>query len=149
MDSVCNTNVNLISQEAVAVQPIEGQPGSSSSQRWFVGAADGKWTLQRTFGGLTVAQGLCAACKTVPRERRAHSLHAYFLQGGDAKRPIVYVVDRTRDGQTFSNRRVRACVGWVGAGYTPSCTTFPAVIRIPVWLQEAVRLVRHPLSPAE
>jgi acyl-CoA thioesterase-2 len=60
------------------------------------------------FGGQVLGQALSAAAKTVPVERQAHSLHAYFLRPGDVKKPIVYEVDRIRDGGSFTTRRVVA-----------------------------------------
>jgi acyl-CoA thioesterase II len=60
------------------------------------------------FGGHVLGQALSAAVKTVPVERQAHSLHAYFLRPGDVSRPIVYDVDRIRDGGSFTTRRVVA-----------------------------------------
>ena len=60
------------------------------------------------FGGQVLGQALSAAQQTVPEERAAHSLHAYFLRAGDIKAPIVYNVERTRDGGSFSMRRVTA-----------------------------------------
>jgi acyl-CoA thioesterase-2 len=60
------------------------------------------------FGGQVLGQALSAAVQTVPLERRVHSLHAYFLRPGDVSRPIVYDVDRIRDGGSFTTRRVRA-----------------------------------------
>ncbi len=60
------------------------------------------------FGGQVLGQALSAAVQTVPPERHAHSLHAYFLRSGDVKRPIVYDVDRIRDGGSFTTRRVVA-----------------------------------------
>lgn len=60
------------------------------------------------FGGLVAGQALRAATLTVPEERLAHSLHAYFLRPGDVKRPVIYEVDRIRDGRGFTTRRVRA-----------------------------------------
>jgi acyl-CoA thioesterase-2 len=60
------------------------------------------------FGGQVLGQALSAAVRTVPPERRVHSLHAYFLRPGDVRRPIVYDVDRIRDGGSFTTRRVRA-----------------------------------------
>ncbi len=60
------------------------------------------------FGGQVLGQALSAAVQTVPRERHVHSLHAYFLRPGDVSRPIVYDVDRIRDGGSFTTRRVRA-----------------------------------------
>ncbi len=60
------------------------------------------------FGGQVLGQALSAAQKTVPVERVVHSLHAFFLRAGDIEHPIVYDVDRTRDGKSFSVRRVTA-----------------------------------------
>jgi len=62
---------------------------------------------KRVFGGQVLAQALLAASNTV-EERLAHSLHAYFLRAGDPDAPIVYSVDRSRDGRSFSARRVVA-----------------------------------------
>ena len=64
---------------------------------------------QRVFGGQVAGQALVAASRTVDEpERLVHSLHAYFLRPGDPKVPIVYEVDRIRDGKSFSTRRVVA-----------------------------------------
>jgi len=60
------------------------------------------------YGGQVLGQALSAAYQTVPPERRAHSLHAYFLRPGDVKKPIVYNVDCIRDGKSFTTRRVVA-----------------------------------------
>ena len=60
------------------------------------------------FGGQVLGQALSAAQATLAEPRDAHSLHAYFLRAGDINHPIVYDVDRTRDGGTFSVRRVSA-----------------------------------------
>ena len=60
------------------------------------------------FGGQVLGQALSAAAQTVPSERHVHSLHAYFLRPGDVSRPIVYEVDRIRDGGSFTTRRVVA-----------------------------------------
>src|SRR3954451_9771374 len=60
------------------------------------------------FGGQVLGQALSAASQTVPAERHVHSLHAYFLRPGDAKKPIVYDVDRIRDGASFTTRRIVA-----------------------------------------
>lgn len=62
----------------------------------------------RVFGGQVIAQALIAAEKTVANDRTPHSLHAYFLRGGDENLPIEYAVDRQFDGGSFSNRRVVA-----------------------------------------
>ncbi|MGC3874930.1 acyl-CoA thioesterase [Halomonas sp. GXIMD04776] len=60
------------------------------------------------FGGQVLGQALSAASQTVDPSRRVHSLHGYFLRPGDAKRPVVYQVDRVRDGGSFTTRRVSA-----------------------------------------
>ncbi|CAI9408603.1 acyl-CoA thioesterase [Aestuariimicrobium sp. T2.26MG-19.2B] len=65
-------------------------------------------TWQRTFGGQVLAQALMAAYGTMPAERICHSLNAYFLRPGSTDAPIIYDVERTRDGHTFSARRVLA-----------------------------------------
>ncbi|GLY42406.1 acyl-CoA thioesterase II [Amycolatopsis sp. NBRC 101858] len=62
----------------------------------------------RVFGGQVAGQALVAAGRTVPDERRVHSLHAYFIRGGDPSVPIIYEVDRIRDGRSFTTRRVIA-----------------------------------------
>ncbi|MET7387781.1 acyl-CoA thioesterase II [Streptomyces sp. NPDC005529] len=64
--------------------------------------------VPRVFGGQVAAQALVAAGRTVPGDRHAHSLHAYFLRAGDPGAPIVYTVDRIRDGRSFTTRRVVA-----------------------------------------
>src|ERR1700722_4285157 len=71
--------------------------GRSPQSRW-----------QRVFGGQVIGQALVAACRTVEDigTRPPHSLHAYFLLGGDPKVPINYEVDRLRDGKSFTTRRV-------------------------------------------
>jgi acyl-CoA thioesterase II len=63
---------------------------------------------QRVFGGQTIGQALVAAQRTVDPARRVHSLHGYFMRPGDTKVPIVYEVDRIRDGLSFNTRRVVA-----------------------------------------
>lgn len=62
----------------------------------------------RVFGGQVLAQGLVAAQRTVEEDRIAHSLHGYFILPGDLEVPIVYFVDRLRDGRHFTTRRVTA-----------------------------------------
>ncbi|WP_171166195.1 acyl-CoA thioesterase II [Streptomyces sp. I05A-00742] len=64
--------------------------------------------IPRVFGGQVAAQALVAAGRTVPGDRLPHSLHAYFLRPGDPGAPIVYTVDRIRDGRSFTTRRVVA-----------------------------------------
>jgi acyl-CoA thioesterase-2 len=70
--------------------------GVSPSDRW-----------QRVYGGQVLGQALVAAYRTV-EDRLCHSLHAYFLRAGDPRVPILYEVDRSRDGRSFSARRVVA-----------------------------------------
>jgi acyl-CoA thioesterase II len=60
------------------------------------------------FGGQVLGQALSAAARTVPPDRHGHSMHAYFLRPGDVRLPIVYDVDRIRDGSSFTTRRVVA-----------------------------------------
>ena len=63
---------------------------------------------QRVFGGQVIGQALVAASRTVPPDREAHSLHGYFMRPGDPAVPIIYEVDRIRDGRSFVTRRVVA-----------------------------------------
>lgn len=63
---------------------------------------------QRVYGGQVIGQAMAAAVRTVEPSRLAHSLHAYFLLPGDPKVPIIYDVDRMRDGKSFTTRRVTA-----------------------------------------
>jgi len=73
----------------------------------FLGArGDEGW--QRVFGGQVLGQALMAAARTVDATRPLHSLHGYFLLAGDPARPIVYDVERIRDGGSFTTRRVKA-----------------------------------------
>jgi acyl-CoA thioesterase-2 len=65
-------------------------------------------SAQRVFGGQVLGQALAAASRTVDPERQVHSLHGYFLRPGDTAVPIVYRPEPTRDGRTFSSRRVVA-----------------------------------------
>lgn len=62
----------------------------------------------RVFGGQVLGQAVSAAEQTVPAERAPHSIHCYFLRPGDVKAPIVYEIDRIRDGRSFTTRRVVA-----------------------------------------
>ncbi|MCB1421516.1 MAG: acyl-CoA thioesterase II [Nitratireductor sp.] len=63
---------------------------------------------QRVFGGQVIGQALVAAQRTVEAERKVHSLHGYFMRPGDPENPIIYEVDRIRDGGSFTTRRVVA-----------------------------------------
>ena len=85
--------VTLLSLERLEVNLFRGQSRDIGSKQ--------------VFGGQVLGQALSAANYTV-EERVVHSLHAYFLRGGDMHAPIIYEVDRQRDGRSFSNRRVVA-----------------------------------------
>src|SRR6476646_9723938 len=62
----------------------------------------------RIYGGQVVAQALRAAALTVDAPHRPHSLHAYFVRSGDEHRPVLYEVERVRDGRSFTTRQVVA-----------------------------------------
>jgi len=74
----------------------------------FRGAQPENSRLTRVFGGQVAGQAVRAALKTVPADRRLHSLHVYFLLGGDPAVPIIYDVENVRDGRSFTTRRVSA-----------------------------------------
>ena len=86
--------VDLLDLEAIEVNIFRGH--STDEKR------------QRVFGGQVAGQALIAAARTVDESRPVHSLHAYFLRPGDPSRPILYEVDRLRDGRSFATRRVVA-----------------------------------------
>jgi acyl-CoA thioesterase-2 len=100
------TESGVTGQEAVDglvrlldLEPIERDifRGVSTRSRW-----------QRVYGGQVAGQALVAAGRTVPDDRHVHSLHSYFVRPGDPAIPILYEVDRVRDGRSFSTRRVIA-----------------------------------------
>jgi len=91
---------------------------------------------QRVFGGQVIGQALVAACRTV-EDRRPHSLHAYFLLGGDPAVPIIYEVDRIRDGKSFTTRRVVA----IQRGH--------AIFAMSVYYQVAEAGLEHQLPASE
>src|SRR5246127_2656558 len=66
-----------------------------------------KTTWQRVFGGQVIGQAMVAACRTV-EGRLPHSLHCYFILPGDPHVPIIYQVERLRDGKSYTTRRVTA-----------------------------------------
>ncbi len=70
--------------------------------------ARGSAGWQRVYGGQVLGQALMAASRTVDPARPVHSLHGYFLLAGDPSLPIIYDVDRIRDGGSFTTRRVKA-----------------------------------------
>jgi acyl-CoA thioesterase-2 len=92
--SVLDALVDLLSLERIEDNIYRGQ------------SQDPGWGT--VYGGQVLGQALRAALYTVPPERTVHSLHAYFLRPGDVKVPIVYDVDRSRDGTSFTTRRVKA-----------------------------------------
>jgi len=94
MKNVLDELVDLLALERIEENLFRGQ---SQDLGW--GAV---------FGGQVLGQALSAAVQTVPAERHVHSLHAYFLRSGDVTKPIVYDVDRIRDGGSFTTRRVVA-----------------------------------------
>jgi len=96
MPSAIQEVVDILNLETLEVNLFRGR---SPQSRW-----------QRVFGGQVIGQALVATCRTVEdvATRPPHSLHAYFLIGGDPKVPIIYEVDRIRDGKSFTTRRVVA-----------------------------------------
>ena len=96
MASAVQELVDILDLEPLEVNLFRGR---SPQSRW-----------QRVFGGQVIGQALVAACRTVDdvAARPPHSLHAYFLLGGDPKVPIIYDVDRIRDGKSFTTRNVKA-----------------------------------------
>lgn len=70
--------------------------------------ARGNEGWQRVYGGQVLGQALMAAARTVDPARSIHSLHGYFLLAGDPAKPIIYDVERIRDGGSFTTRRVKA-----------------------------------------
>ncbi len=93
MSNVMQELLKLLDLETIEINLFRGQ-----SQDYF-----GK----NVFGGQVLGQALMAAGRTV-ENRLAHSLHAYFLRPGDAHAPIVYDVERVRDGRSFTTRTVKA-----------------------------------------
>lgn len=87
--------MTLLDLETLEVGLFRGGQPEGSSQK-------------RVFGGQVVAQAVTAAQLTVPEDRQIHSLHAYFLLGGDPSIPIVYDVENVRDGGSFTTRRIAA-----------------------------------------
>jgi acyl-CoA thioesterase-2 len=97
MTNVLDELVRLLALERIEENLFRGQ---SQNPGW--GAV---------YGGQVLGQALSAAGQTVPKEREVHSLQAYFLRRGDVARPIVYEVDRIREGGSFTTRRVVAIQG--------------------------------------
>lgn len=95
MPSSLEEIVDLLDLEQLEVGLYRGRQPESSS-------------LKRVFGGQVAAQALMAAQLTVPDERHVHSMHVYFILGGDPRIPIIYDVENVRDGGSFNTRRVAA-----------------------------------------
>ncbi len=94
MSTVLDDVVKLLALERIEENLFRGQ------------SQDIGWRM--VFGGQVLGQALSAAVQTVPPDRQVHSLHAYFMRPGDVKRPIVYEVDRLRDGGSFTTRGIIA-----------------------------------------
>ncbi|WP_191831474.1 acyl-CoA thioesterase II [Pseudomonas fluorescens] len=94
MSHVLDDLVDLLSLEAIEENLFRGR----SQDLGF----------RQLYGGQVLGQSLSAASQTVEEARHVHSLHGYFLRPGDATMPVVYSVDRVRDGGSFSTRRVTA-----------------------------------------
>jgi acyl-CoA thioesterase-2 len=78
----------------------------AGADRWIGHTPPNGW--ERVFGGQVIAQALTAAQRTAPLDRAVHSLHCYFILGGDPKEPIQFDVSHVRDGRSFTTRRVVA-----------------------------------------
>ena len=94
MNSILDQLVSLLSMETI-------------EENLFRGASQ-ELGFRQLFGGQVLGQALSAASQTVDPLRQANSLHGYFLRPGDARKPVVYHVERIRDGGSFSTRRVTA-----------------------------------------
>jgi acyl-CoA thioesterase II len=112
-------------------RPAPGSPGGDlaslvSLDRQSDGSFTGRPhpTERRIFGGLLMSQALGAAASTVDADRPAHSLHANFLEAGDGRQPVRFEVEVTRDGGSFSSRRVIAAQN--GRPLLVAVTTFHA-----------------------
>lgn len=87
---------------------LDLQLRSDSNTATFATFDDGRWPGGAMFGGQLAAQSLVAASRTVRPELHVHSLHAYFIRPGAVPGPVEFVVDRLRDGGSFSTRSVSA-----------------------------------------
>jgi acyl-CoA thioesterase-2 len=95
MSKALDAVVELLNLEQIEVNIFRGR------------SPDNEWR-QRVFGGQVAGQALVAAGRTVPADRPVHSLHAYFIRPGDPTVPLIYLVERVRDGRSFTTRRVSA-----------------------------------------
>ena len=89
---------------------------------------------KRVFGGQVMAQTLIAAYKTIDVEHYAHSFHSYFLRPGDMDKPIIFTVDRIRNGKSFTTRNVKAL-------------TFLVVKLLPFLILSTVKIIGLSISP--
>jgi acyl-CoA thioesterase II len=89
------------------LQTLALQKVARTREDIFMGTSNFMYT-GRVFGGQQLGQSLMAASATVEPDRFIHSMHGYFLRGGDMDLPITYTVDRIRDGKSFSTRRVQS-----------------------------------------
>lgn len=95
MPSSVSEVVDLLDLEQLEVNLFRGSQPENSN-------------LTRVFGGQVAGQAVMAALRTVPADRHLHSLHVYFLLGGDPSLPIIYDVESVRDGRSFNTRRISA-----------------------------------------
>ena len=93
MSTALDAVVNLLDLEQIELNIFRGRSPAGEER-------------QRVFGGQVAGQALVAAGRTVPSDRPVHSLHAYFVRPGDPSIPLVYLVERVRDGRSFTTRRV-------------------------------------------
>ncbi|BAU81664.1 acyl-CoA thioesterase [Streptomyces laurentii] len=103
--------MRALREEYEVTNPAEGLVDLLDLERIEVNIFRGRSpqeSLQRVFGGQVAGQALVAAGRTVEDARPVHSLHAYFLRPGRPGVPIVYEVERVRDGRSFTTRRVKA-----------------------------------------
>jgi len=140
MSTAIDQLLGLLDLEVIEVDVFRG--GSPAEERI------------RVFGGQVAAQALVAAGRTVADgtgvERPVHSLHAYFLRPGDPRVPIVYMVDRIRDGGSFTTRRVAAIQGGeaifhlsasfhvpeTGVNHQAPMPTVPDPETLPTWAEQ-------------
>jgi acyl-CoA thioesterase II len=110
MDSASHASPKEETAQELANGLVELLSLERSSDDRFVGQAQ-PGGVGRVFGGQVIAQALQAAQTTIEDGKQAHSLHAYFLRGGEEGPPIDYATERDFDGRSFSNRRVVASQG--------------------------------------
>lgn len=108
---------------------------------------------QRVYGGQVLGQALAAATRTVDEQRSVHSLHAYFLIGGDPAHPIIYEVEALRDGGSFTTRRVKAiqhgkAIFFMSASFHKLETSYSHQAQMPnVPMPEELKSAKELISP--